>query len=658
MEMLKHRQKNSGLPVEVRRMTISRMMRCGMCALLAVLMLLAGLPLRQAQAAEQKQLQLNLKVGSTTATVNGEKVMIQKPIEVNGTVLVPLGIFKKAFGSTVSLEADNVVKVMYGPHTGAMTIGSTTAWKDGVKITLPVAPRMVSGTLLVPMRFVAGVLGARVSPGSSGGLLITLSPSEIDEETPGSSGIDSDVGKTRIGNSYYGWSMNYPSGLVVGDSGGNESVATFTNTENLYYLEVHVSPLEIAADPDELLERLVRAAEEGGETILDRVVFPNAEVPYARIVSKDSSGALWEGRQYYSNGKLYELYLTDDNAGNYKDLNPYASLLNSFIPSFNAGDKSIRDLSTVKNGLREGYNDDYGITLQVPAGWTMDDQHLYYESNKGSHLLVKVSSAPSGSTLENWSKDLDSQVSDTFMPGAYTMQKDIEAVVSGEPVRVKETDLNPGSGWSTKYQILLQKSGYRYYVEYLAAAGQDEDKARFKTILSSIDIDFSRIKENFGRLETDDYIALRSQAVTKSSKTYGYSINIPRLWIPYQDVFESQTVEYRFTGGRFQINATPEGSVDYAVGLLQSYYKNSKNDPKGPQLISMEEITFAGVPATLLTVRQTRGGIPGHMKQVVFGKNDLVYTLTINVNDANSTPAQQAALDTTLKSFHIAEGGE
>ncbi|MEJ9162492.1 stalk domain-containing protein [Paenibacillus graminis] len=656
--MLRHIQRNNRSPVAESQITVSRMLRCGLCTLLAVLLLLAWLPIREAQAqaqtAEPKLLQLSLKAGSTAATVNGEKAVIQKPIEDNGVVLVPLGVFKKAFGSTVSLEGDDVVKVMYGPHTGAMTIGSTTAWKDGVKVTLPVPPRMVDGTLLVPLRFVAGVLGARISPLSGGGLLVTLASSASEQDTPETGGIDSDVGKTRIGNSYYHWSLNYPPGLVVGDSGGNESVATFTSAENQYYLEVHASPLEKAADPEELLDRLVREAEEGGETVLDRTAFPDAAVPYARIVSKDTSGVLWEGRQYYSSGILYELYLTDDTAANYKDLNKYASLLNSFRPSFKAGDKSIRDLSTVINGLREGYNDDYGLSLQVPADWSMDDQHLNYESAEGSYLRVKVTSAPSGSTLESWSKDLDSQIKDTYVTDAYAIQETVKKEVSGEPALVKETRLNPGSGWSTKYQILLQKSGYRYYAEYLAAAGQDGDKARFQTILSSIDIDFDRVKENFGKLATEDYPALRSQAVTKSSKTYGYSIDIPRLWTPYQDVFETQTVEYRFTGGRFLINASPEGSVDYAVGLLQSYYKNSKNDPKGPQLIKVEETAFAGVPATLLTVRQTKGGIPVQTQQIVFGKNDLVYTLTATLNDANATSVQQADLDKTLKSFRLA----
>lgn len=412
--------------------------------MLALLLLLTVFPARAVNAAAEPQLQLSIKVGSTAATVNGNALVIPKPYTENGTVMVPLGVFKKAFGSTVSLEGADVVKVMYGPHTGAMTIGSTTAWKDGVKIKLAAPPKMISGVLMVPLRFVSGVLGARITPSESGGLLITLVPSEKETAEP-ESGIDSDIGKTRIGNSYFEWTMNYPPGLVVGDSGGNESVATFMSAENQYYLEVHASPQEVPVEPDELLENLVRASEEGGETILDREIVPEATVPYARTVSKDSSGALWEGRQYYAGGRLYEIYLTDDNAANYKDLDKYAGLLNSFQPSYNTADTSIRDLSTVTNGLREGYNGDYGIALQVPADWNLDDQHLYYESKQGSYLRVKVSSAPAGSTLASWSRELESQIRDTYVTDAYSLKDSTAGKVSGEPVLINEIGLNPAT---------------------------------------------------------------------------------------------------------------------------------------------------------------------------------------------------------------------
>lgn len=167
-------------------------LRRGVTVVVVLLLVLSLFPVGKVQAAEGALLQLSLQAGSASATVNGKPVTIPKPFAENGTLLVPLGIFKKAFGSTVSLTGDDVVKVMYGPHTGAMTIGSMTAWKDGVKIKLAAPPRMVSGVLMVPLRFVAGVLGARMTPTEGGGILITLSPPVAAVGIEAQSGIDSD----------------------------------------------------------------------------------------------------------------------------------------------------------------------------------------------------------------------------------------------------------------------------------------------------------------------------------------------------------------------------------------------------------------------------------------------------------------------------------
>ncbi|WP_238651044.1 copper amine oxidase N-terminal domain-containing protein [Paenibacillus piscarius] len=625
--------------------------RRGMSILLAILLLLTLLPAGSVYAAEQSLLELKVQVGSTSAVINGKPVVIQRPFTDNGTVMVPLGIFKKAFGSTVSLEANDVVKIMYGPHTGALTIGSTTAWKDGVKIKLAAPPRMVSGVLMVPLRFVSGVLGARIMPESGGGLRVTLAPAATETSAAVQSGIDSDAGKTRIGNSYLQWSMNYPAGLVSGDSGGDESVATFTSAEKGYYLEVHASPSATPLDAEGLLENLVRSSEGGGETVLDREAVPGAKTPYARIVSKDSSGALWEGRQYYAGGRLYEIYLTDDNAANYKDLAKYAALLNSFQPAFDTADRSLRDLTAVRGGLREGYNDDYGIALKVPASWSADDQQLYYADNRGSYLRVKVSSAPSGSTLASWNQELQSLLRDTYVAEAYNLKESRTEKVSGEPAMINELGLNPGNGWSTEYQVLLLKNGYRYYFEYVAAPGETGVQAQFAEVLKSIDIDFAQTKNNFGRLATEEYSLLNQKSVTRTSRTYGYRIAIPQLWTVQQELADGQSADYRFAGGRFQISASPDITSEYAVSQLQSYYLNAKQDPARPLITSTRETIFAGVPATELTVQQVRSGIPMTTGIIVFSKNEVTYTLTATLNTANATPAQQAVLERVLGSF-------
>ncbi|WP_150270392.1 stalk domain-containing protein [Paenibacillus tepidiphilus] len=624
--------------------------------LLAFLLAVMMLPLGNAQAAESAVKRLTLKVGSTAATVNGSKMTIPKPVMRKGVVMVPLGIFGQAFGSTVTLTGTDVVKVMYGPHTGAMMIGSTTAWKDGTKIQLAAPPQMVSDVLMVPLRFVAGVLGARIAPGTNGELVVTLTrQAEEKEPSPAGGGIDSSVGKKRIGNSYYQWSLSYPSELVVGDSGGNESVATFVSAENEYYLEVHASPLETPATAEELLERLVRAAEEAGELVLDREAFPKATVPYARVISKDTSGALWEGRQYAAEGRLYELYLTDDRAVNYKDLTKHAELLDSFRPSFDSEDPGSRDLSTVQDGLREGYNGDYGIGLLVPAEWSMDDLHLNYEGKQGSYLRLRVTSSPAGSTLDSWLAGLDARIKDSYVEGAYRLEHSARVQVSGEPALMREASLNSGNGWGTLTQVLLQKEGYRYFLEYYAAAGREADERYFAKIIESVDIDFTMVTENFGKLPSEDYTALHHATTHKISKAYGYAVDIPRLWTPVQDIFEMTNVEYRFTGGRFQIAVNPESTSEYTVDQLRRLYQNSKNDPAGPNLESVEEATIAGIPATVITVHQQKSGIPLRIWHFVLEYNDRVYTLTLTLNDANATAAQQALVEKVVGSFKVVD---
>ncbi|MNP76369.1 hypothetical protein D3C76_1735920 [compost metagenome] len=87
--------------------------------------------------------------------------------------------------------------------------------------------------------------------------------------------------------------------------------------------------------------------------------------------------------------------------------------------------------------------------------------------------------------------------------------------------------------------------------------------------------------------------------------------------------------------------------------MLKDAYQNKNNDPKGPRIESVVESTIADVPATIITAHQIKNGIPLRSKQVVFGKNDVVYTITVTLNDANATAEQQALLDKTLQSFRF-----
>lgn len=626
---------------------IMRRLGVGVAALSLVL---SALPAAAADS-DKTILELRLQSGSNTAIVNGQKSSITKPYSKSGVLMVPVGVFKKAFNTKIRLAEDNVVKISSGSRIVSLTLGSRIAWVRGHKVALPAPPEMSAGILMVPLRQVAEGLGGKLEKNGTG-IVIRMEAQEdagtVVEETPN---IDNDEGKTQIGNSYYEWSMNYPTGLVIGQGGGDESISTFMDENNAYYMEVHVASQPVPLNADDLLQQLVQTAKETGEMVIDRKSFPKVKVPYARVVTKDADGVLWEIRQYYDNGRLYVIYFSDNKATNYKDLSQYAGLLNSFKTSFNAQDKSIKDLSTVVGGTREAGNSDYGVSLSIPAGWKMDDQRMQYESNDGSSFHLKVTSAPADGTLESWSRQLQKWLSDSFVSTAYEAPKTYPMKVAGVQGLVQEYRYNFGDGWVKEYNVLIQQSGYRYLAEYTVPEKANKGSDQFNALISSLQIDFQTVASNFGQLEEDDYLTEKTKTVKKASKAYEYTVNIPRYWTAVSDQFEMADVEYKFTGGRFSIKIDNGQSFEFTVSQLKDFYDKQGKSYKNLKVEEVKDVTFAGVPAVSFTFHRVEEGISYTGHQIVLEHNGKTYTVTTTLNDANNTAVQSNALDSTLNSF-------
>ncbi|SHN66850.1 Copper amine oxidase N-terminal domain-containing protein [Paenibacillus sp. ov031] len=622
-----------------------RVLRTGMLA--GMLSIGAALP---AWASDLITSELRITAGSTSAYINGSKQAIAKPYQFKGVTMVPVGVFKKAFGSEIRLEKNDVVKVKEGPHTVTLTIGSSIAWVDGFKKEMGAAPKMVNGVLMVPLRPVAAGIGATLAPSSSGEMVIRLlQTDESEDEDEG--GINLDEGKTRIGNSYYGWSINYPSDLMILQTGEQERMMTFGAEDSSYYLEVYVSDQDVSLDSDDLLQQLVQEAKESGDTVLDRESIAKGKTPYARIVVKDADGVLWEMRQYIHDGRQYDVYLADYGALNYKDLGKRAALLNSFQPTYAQSDRTIKDLSTVDEGMRSTWNDDYGIELKIPAGWSMDNTQMIYEAKDGAYLQLRVTSAPKGATVKEWSGQLDKWMRETFTPESYEPIGSYTMDVSGETAEVNEFRYNFGDGWQTEFDVLLQKNGYRYYAEYTFPEEQTKDREWFKSIMKSVEIDFDTVSDNFGQLDEDPYLTDKTKSVTRTSKRYHYSVDIPRYWTPYNDRFEYSPVVYTFTGGQFSIAASEDKSIEMTVSQLREAYAEATKTRKNFKLISSEELTFAGVPAFSFIYHEVDNGVPYTGRQIVFEQNGTTYTITSGLNDANKTEVQAAALEKAVNSF-------
>jgi hypothetical protein len=88
----------------------------------------------------------------------------EQPRAIGGRTLVPIrGIFE-AIGAYVDWDpAQNMVTCKKDNEEVQLRIGVRMARKNGAQIPIDVAPRIIHGTTMVPLRFIAESLGAKVT---------------------------------------------------------------------------------------------------------------------------------------------------------------------------------------------------------------------------------------------------------------------------------------------------------------------------------------------------------------------------------------------------------------------------------------------------------------------------------------------------------------
>lgn len=90
------------------------------------------------------------------------------PLIQNGTTLVPLRIVSENLEASVEWESKNKrITIEQGNNTIVLTIGSSQALVNGQSQSLLLAPQIINGTTMVPIRFISEQLGAEVNWNSS-----------------------------------------------------------------------------------------------------------------------------------------------------------------------------------------------------------------------------------------------------------------------------------------------------------------------------------------------------------------------------------------------------------------------------------------------------------------------------------------------------------
>ena len=113
--------------------------------------------------------------------IGGEKQNYeQPPVNSNGNVLVPLRAIFESLGATVEWNSSTqTVTATREGRTVVLTIGSKTAYINGVPVSLSGEPQLINGYTMVPVRFVSEAFGGEVewNGGSSSVVVFQNEPS-------------------------------------------------------------------------------------------------------------------------------------------------------------------------------------------------------------------------------------------------------------------------------------------------------------------------------------------------------------------------------------------------------------------------------------------------------------------------------------------------
>lgn len=187
----------------------------------------------QARAGEYSLGELNY--GEYRVLLDGERLEFDvSPINRSGRMLVPMRAIFEALGAKVDWDgATSTATAAKNGRTVAVTIGSTTAYVDGEPVELDAPAEKVDWRTLVPLRFVATSLGARVDYYGSERLCEIRSadaPSAPSEDVL--SRLSADISVALDGGAQGGASgvVVHPNGLIITNRHVAERAGSITVT--------------------------------------------------------------------------------------------------------------------------------------------------------------------------------------------------------------------------------------------------------------------------------------------------------------------------------------------------------------------------------------------------------------------------------------------
>ncbi|NOV02551.1 S1C family serine protease [Paenibacillus planticolens] len=484
------------------------------------------------------------------------------------------------------------------------------------------------------------------------------------KEDADGSDLDADRGKTKIGDSHFGWSMKYPAGLVKGRQSEDGNSVNFVDAKGEFSLSIQVDNESDELSPSALLNKLTGGNEDDygddmPSTILERQYVKREGSPFAKIVGRSGDRGYIQTRGFLHQGRLYkvQLFVMKDHYNNDFKQNSYNDLLDSFKLSFNAQDESLKDISVFSNG-NTTYTNEYGLTFELPSSWQKSSytgSSSFFNDDYSQMLQVHVTSASSGDTLAAWVDRERKQFEAQYVSKYRKIADPEELTVAGVPALKVAYAQTLGNKWNAGYSLLFIKDKYKYELE--VSYPQDDEGAELNdllhTLTSTVEVDKASMDQELGFIQDLNELMDPNRTVTYKNEKYKYSLQIPEMWTSSKSYNNKDQVNksFLFTGGYLTIGADTKTSYEDAVKEGDAAHKKSHDNDKEYAFTAEDTTVLGGVKAKKYEVHYTSAKIPYTETTYIFNQNQISYTVTLRIDEAVRTEANEARLNKAFASL-------
>ncbi|MDQ0116594.1 stalk domain-containing protein [Paenibacillus harenae] len=624
--------------------------------LMAVMLVIALLP-AAVFAADASSVEVKLTSGKATVSINGKPTVVQAPYVASNTTMVPLKIITNAFGAALKLENGNGITLTYNDRKVELTFGSKTVKVNGVAKTVAVAPVVIKGTTMVPLRVIVEAFGAKITIDKKTSE-VTIKGERAQSTGGGSTSIDSDYGKTKVGDSYQDWSLNYPAALVQVDQSDNGSFVRWADAKEDAQVIIMTESIGDELTSSELREEL-SLYYDYDEYSLDERTIKVGDYSFEKIITRSKDSQMFYEYRGIQKGETFYIIIVGVKATDKSALNAYQNLLDSFKPSFDKADKALKDITKVKDGFISYVDEDYGFSVKLPADWYYDSEgEEPYFIGEDDDLQYSFTSLEEGDSLEKWAARNESTLKGDFVSGylrnvssAPIKLQDGNAIVLSYEMSFDQKD------WFAYKEVMFVSGSYKYLITYSYDAKTAATSTQsFNRIIGSVDIDTAYIDKNFGYKEdTSTSAGNRDEKVTKRSTEYGYSIELPAFWYGYAKDFNDTSVFYSYQGGSLQIEFDEESKAADLEEMLQLYVDSEEGEEMGLEIKENTNVTINGKSAHKFVIHSDGGNFDIAYTEYTYvfdtPKGAMIYTFSIN--GANATESNMKRIEEAVQSIRF-----